>query len=223
VKSGRLATCGAGLIATWYAMYQLGRTAGSVESERRRVLTGDGLVDKPDIVTDHAVSIAAQPEEVWPWLLQMGWHRGGWYTYRWVDKLLFPQNYPSANAILPQYQNLQVGDRIPDGSPETNCYFVVHTLKPAELMVLHSTSHLPKALAQNPNVSLNWTWTFSLEEEGYQSTRFHFRSRIALKPWWLRWAFHAALVPADYVMAGSMCNGLKQRVTLRRPGKGVIE
>ena len=54
----------------------------------------DGVV--PDIayavdcpVTNHAITIDAPPEDVWPWMVQMGWGRGGWYTARWVDRLLF--------------------------------------------------------------------------------------------------------------------------------------
>jgi hypothetical protein len=178
--------------------------------ERRRGLPGDEVVDRPDIVTDHAVSIGAPPDDVWPWLVQMGWHRGGWYTHRWVDVLLFPQNSPSAQAILPQFQALQVGDRVLDGAPETECFFVVRALQSNRLMVLHSTSHLPPGLAHRPGVKLSWTWTFSLEPEG-QGARLHFRSRIALSPWWLRWAYRLLLVPAEYVMAGSMCTGIKQR------------
>jgi hypothetical protein len=204
------------ITAAWFLAYRLGLSSGSSATERRRVLHGDEVVAAPDIVTDHAVSIGAPPEDVWPWLVQMGWHRGGWYTHRWVDTLLFPQNNPSAETILSQYQALQVGDLIPDGAPQTECYFTVHTLKPAQLLVLHSTSHLPPGLAGRPGVRLNWTWTFALEPEGYRCARLHFRSRITLAPWWLRWAYRLVLVPADHVMAGSMCKGIKQRVEKER-------
>jgi hypothetical protein len=166
-------------------------------------------------VTDHAVSIAAPPEDVWPWLMQMGWHRGGWYTHRWVDKLLFPQNEASADVILPEYQDLKVGDQVPDGAPETQCFFIVHTLEKDRLLVLHSTSHLPPGMANKPGVKLNWTWTFDLQPEGYHCTRFHFRSRITLKPWWLLWGYRLLLVPADFIMAGSMCKGIKRRAESR--------
>ena len=47
-------------------------------------------------VTNHAVTIDADPADVCPWLTQMGWHRGRSYTDRWVDRLLFPANWPSA-------------------------------------------------------------------------------------------------------------------------------
>lgn len=206
-----LLTLGA-IAGSWSLAYRRGRLSGSTPSERRRVLAGDEFVLKPQIVTDHAVSIAAPPEDVWPWLVQMGWHRGGWYTYRWVDRLLFSQNLPSADTILAEYQDLREGDQIPDGAPETHCYFVVKALERDRLLVLYSTSHLPPGLAGKWGVDLSWTWTFSLQPEGTGCTRLHFRSRIALKPWWLRWAYRLLLVPADYLMAGSMCSGIKRRV-----------
>ena len=212
MKARNIAALAAGSLAgAWYMAYRRGRTAGSTGVERRRVLPGDDLVPEPQIVTDHSISIAAPAEDVWPWLLQMGWHRGGWYTYRWVDQLLFPDNDASAETILPQYQDLQTGDLIPDGRPEAECYFVVRILDRDRLMVLQSTSHLPPGMAQRPGVKLNWTWTFELEPEGYHCTRFHFRSRIRLQPWWLREAYRLLLVPADYLMAGSMCQGIKRR------------
>ena len=80
---------------------------------------------------------------MWPWLVQMGWHRAGWYTARWVDKLLFPLNWPSANRIIPELQHIDVGDFIPDGAPETKCGLIVERLERGSAVALHSTSHLP--------------------------------------------------------------------------------
>jgi hypothetical protein len=55
----------------------------------------------------------------------MGWHRRGWYTARWFDRLLFPANWPSATRLVPDLQRqLAVGDRIPNGPPGT-AWFVV--------------------------------------------------------------------------------------------------
>ena len=74
--------------AGWLTLHHLGRTYGSTRHERMHPLPGDGLVEDAQIVATHAVTLAAPPEEVWPWLLQVGWHRAGWYTARWVDRLL---------------------------------------------------------------------------------------------------------------------------------------
>ena len=70
-------------------------------------LPGDDIVPDPQVVTNHAITIDAPQDCVWPWLVQMGWQRAGWYTARWVDKLLFPLNWPSANRIIPELQHIE--------------------------------------------------------------------------------------------------------------------
>ena len=78
------------------------------------------MAQHPHILTNHAISIEATPEDVWRWLTQMGWHLGGWYTPEWVDRLLFPQNWPSLDHLDPALlRALEVGDTIPDGPPGT--------------------------------------------------------------------------------------------------------
>lgn len=80
-------------------------------------MPGDGIVSDPKVATDHAITIDAPPADVWPWLVQMGWGRAGWYTARWVDRVLFPANAPSADRIIPELQDVHVGTFIPDGPP----------------------------------------------------------------------------------------------------------
>src|SRR4051794_35966042 len=105
-------------VAGYSLLQWLGRTYGSTRGERRRLLPGDELCADPQIVTTHATTIDAPPERVWPWLVQIGWGRGQWYTARWVDRLLFPNNGPSADSLVPELQQLAIGDRILDGPPE---------------------------------------------------------------------------------------------------------
>jgi hypothetical protein len=87
-------------------LYRLGQTWGATDQEQRKALAGDELLPAATALTTHAITIAAPPAAVWPWLVQMGWGRGGWSTYRWVDRLLFPANEPSANQLLPEGQQL---------------------------------------------------------------------------------------------------------------------
>src|SRR5215831_9672649 len=103
---------GAGAVADYLALQWLGHNYGTTRAERRRRLPGDELTGHPMAVTTHAITIGAQPERVFPWLVQMGWHRGAWYTARWVDWLLFPTNDPSADRLIPGFQHLAVGDRV---------------------------------------------------------------------------------------------------------------
>ena len=107
---------------------------GATDEEVRRGMPGDDLI--PDAAsTTRAISIAAPPEQVWPWLVQLGYGRGGWYSYDWIDN----DGQPSADHILPELQQLQVGDQIlmlPDMGPrvrevEPNRYLVDWPLTPA--------------------------------------------------------------------------------------------
>jgi hypothetical protein len=197
--------------ALWATAYRLGRTWGSTDKERARELPGDELVASYMMGGNHAITINAAPSDVWPWVVQMGWQRGGWYTYRWVDQLLFPQNAASADRVLPEFQSLRVGDRIPDGPPELGCFFTVEEIETNHHLVLRSNTHLPPQLLGKDWAEMNWTWVFVVEptETG---TRFQFRWRAELRPLWLRLIYQALVPPADLVMGRSMCKGIKSRV-----------
>jgi hypothetical protein len=191
-------------------LVHLGRTYGSSPAERVMRLPGDGIVANPVVVTNHAITIDAPPGDVWPWLVQMGWGRAGWYTARWVDRLLFPANGPSATAIIPELQQLEVGDFVPDGAPEAHCGFIVDELIPNRALVLHSTSHIPASWRER--AVLDWSWAFHLTplDDG-RRTRYLFRARWTTSPWWLTLGGWLGIVPADFVMSRDHLRGVKER------------
>jgi hypothetical protein len=80
---------------------------GATDEEVHRPMPGDELVGDAASTT-RAIAIAAPPEQVWPWLVQLGYGRAGWYSYDWIDN----DGRPSADRILPQLQRLRVGDQI---------------------------------------------------------------------------------------------------------------
>jgi hypothetical protein len=193
------------------ALQILGRRAGSTAKERRMPMPGDELVVQPHILTNHAISIEAKPADVWPWLTQMGWHLGGWYTPEWVDRLLFPQNWPSLDHLDPALlRDLDVGDNIPDGPPDTAEFVVVEVDAPHTL-VLHSTTHLPNAWREKFGARTDWTWSFRLSELPCGKTRLHLRVRGRTAPPWLTATYLATIIPADFIMAGGMLRGIKRR------------
>lgn len=207
----KIVTAAVASMAAAGALQRLGRTYGSTADERRRVLPGDELIEEPQVITNHAKTINAPAESVWPWLVQMGWGRGQWYTARWVDKLLFPNNGPSADVIVPELQNLKVGGKVLDGPPEANCSFTVEGLEENRYLVLHSREHLPPGWAER-GAGIDFTWTFMLDDLADGRTRLLFRCRSRLWPWWAEALYIAAMIPADYVMSRQMLRGISRRV-----------
>ena len=202
---------GASAATGYVALQVLGRTAGATLAERAAALPGDELVDKPQLVTNHGITIDGAAEEVWPWLAQMGWHLGGYYTPAWVDRLLLPANWPSLERLDPRLvRDLRAGDTIPDGPPGTAVYVVAEVEAP-HLLVLRSSTHVPPGWGGR-GARFTWTWCFRLTGLDDGRTRVHLRARGHSAPWWLTVAYVGALIPADYVMATGMLRGLRRRV-----------
>ena len=207
----KIAVAGMASVAAAGVLQTLGRTYGSSADERRRALPGDELVEAPQVITNHATTINAPATSVWPWLVQMGWGRGQWYTARWVDRLLFPRNGASADVIVPELQDLKVGDVVLDGPPEANCSFSVEGLAENRYLVLHSREHLPPGWAQR-GAGIDFTWVFVLDDLGDGRTRLLFRCRSRLWPRWVEAFYVAAMIPADFVMSRQMLRGISRRV-----------
>jgi hypothetical protein len=82
---------------------------GATDAEVAMELPGDALVARADYLATRAITIHASPSDVWPWLVQIGSGRGGWYSYDRLDN----GGAPSANKILPEFQHLEVDDLVP--------------------------------------------------------------------------------------------------------------
>jgi hypothetical protein len=94
------------LYFAWFRNWQM--TWGATTEEANRYMEGDELLEDPNFNATRAVEIKAPPERVWPWLVQMGFKRAGLYSFRGLDN----GGVPSAERIIPEYQNLKVGDFI---------------------------------------------------------------------------------------------------------------
>jgi hypothetical protein len=117
--------------ASWYAFYRVTRwraTWGIDPAETEGSLPGDDLVPEPAVIDTRGITIDAPPAAVWPWLLQLGYGRGGWYSYDQLD-----MKGRSADAILPEHQSLAVGDIVPT-DPAGG--FEVKVLDPERALVL---------------------------------------------------------------------------------------
>jgi hypothetical protein len=139
-------------------------TTYSTAGERLLNLPGDSVVHNATVGVMHAVTIAAAPEAVWPWLVQMGAGRAGWYSYDWVDN----DGRASATRIVPALQHLTVGDIMPS-LPNVTDSFVVAAIIPGRDLVLTVPAKSGSNLA---------SWEFFLEPIGVDATRLMVRGRV---------------------------------------------
>jgi hypothetical protein len=193
----------------------LRRRFGAAGASEDHALPGDALLPDALAQVTQAITIAATPEAIWPWLLQMGGHRAGFYSIDAIDN----EGVPSARELHPELQKLKVGQVIPAtrNSPEG---FEVLVLEPAKLLVLGglfdaaANHQLPFA---NPRPARYWqiTWAFVLTSFGPQSTRLEVRARAAFAP---SERLHAAWIrPVHSLMQASQLRNLAARAEGRMP------
>jgi pimeloyl-ACP methyl ester carboxylesterase len=106
-------------------------TCVATAPERRRPLAVDGLIPNPIFSATHAITIDAPPEQVWPWIAQMGGGRAGWYSWDAIDN----GGTPSARRVVPELQTIAPGDVMP-AVPGAKDAFIVTSLDPPRDLVL---------------------------------------------------------------------------------------
>ncbi len=164
---------------------------GATEEEIVRSMAGDELVLGPTFNATRAVTIEARPEDIWPWLVQIGYRRAGFYSYDRLDN----DGIPSADRILPEYKDLSVGDTIP-----------LSRSGGAEVRVLEPNESLLLVVAEGGDEGNVWTWAWGLYELDPNRTRLVTRLRIRGG-----WALTLALDAFEIVMMRKCLLGIKER------------
>ncbi len=101
--------------------------------ERNAPMAGDDLVARADAVLDRAFTLPAPPDVVWPWLVQLGKRRAGWYLPCSVERFI-PQARRARRSIDPQWQQLGVGDVVPDYGGRNEYFEAVLVDRPRRLV-----------------------------------------------------------------------------------------
>ena len=127
---------------------------GATLVERAVDLPGDGLLVRSDLTATRAITVAAPPERIWPWLVQLGWGRGGFYSYDALENLI-GLGIHSAERVEPQWQDLAVGDQV-HLAPQVG--LDVRVLEPGRALVLAGTAPQGGPAA----VPYDFTWAFVL-------------------------------------------------------------
>lgn len=210
-RTGLALTAGLALYHVMLRPWQ--RDWGATQAELGRALPGDERVRGVTYQTTRAIPIRAKAAAIWPWLVQIGYGRGGFYSYDWLEKLSGLE-IASAGQIVPEYQNLAVGDEVRI-APETPLR--VTRLEPGRILVLHAvmnpfTAQLVDVNDPAPGPFMNWSWAFLLNELDDGTTRLLIRVRANYRPGWLAPLVYAILEPAHFVMERKMLLGIKERV-----------
>lgn len=191
-------------------------------AEARAALPGDHLVPVPQWVATRGVTIAAPPHAVWPWLVQMGFGRAGWYSWYRFDN----DGEPSADHLEPGLQELAVGDLVPDGprAGEGLGVWRVAVLEADRALALYSCRHPVTGQEVDPldphaGPYVESGWAFALQQGGHGDTRLLVRVRAAVAPGWARPLF-GVLGLADTVMEHTMLDGIRRRAERRVPAAG---
>ncbi len=179
------------LLMPWMDRY------GATDNEVTASYSGDELLPSPRVIYTRAISINAAPEEIYPWIVQLGADKGGMYSYTWFETNILQCELVNANRIHEEWQDLKVGDQVkmcPD--PKQPPAYEVAKIEPDRAIVL---GHYENG---------KWVdvWQFVLVPQTDGSTRLILRSRDAKEGW-----IWDLIRPGEFIMARGMMLGIKER------------
>ena len=208
---GLLGSAAAALYA--YKVRPMMHRWGADDDEVGAALPGDDLLPDAKLRMTHAVTIGAPPEEVWPWLVQIGQGRGGFYSYEWIENSMGAE-IQNADSILPEFQQLEPGDTIPlaEDGPALP---VAQVEAPHTLVLYGDTRDDPaagEAFGFEEGDYLATVWAFTLEDGADGTTRLVERWLADWNPSPKNFVFYRLfLEPGAFIMERGMLLGLKRR------------
>lgn len=206
------------------ALRSLARELGTTETDEALMLEGDELLPDAGAQLTQQITVRARPDQVWPWLVQMGCDRAGFYSYDLLDN----HGRRSARELHPEWQQLAVGQLLA-ATPDGEGGFEVLRIVPERVLILGGLFD-SKASSQVPFSSVRpdsfWqvTWSFVLEPLDVEHTRVWVRARAAFSH---DQAGHAHVIrPVHFVMESAQLRHLRARVEAklsRDDGRDVLE
>jgi hypothetical protein len=181
------------------------RRLGATREEATQALPGDELLDHADIQADRAITIAAAPDRVWPWIAHLGQDKGGFYSFAWVENLVGCDIH-NADRIMPAWQTPQVGDAFPL-HPEMT--LTVDRVDPGRVLVATS-----RGGSAQRDIGMDFTWAFVVSalpggSNASPATRLQVRERYRASGFGVR-AGVELLNLISTVMSWQMLRNLKE-------------
>lgn len=212
IAAAGLSLSGAAAATYLYVVRPWSRRWGTTPVEVGRPMPGDEIVPEPDYRATLGVTVEARPEDIWPWLAQLGYKRGGMYSYDWLENLA-GLRMTSTDRIIPELQTLKPGDVIPLGPTgpfvpvkaiEVNRSMLLGDYAPGKggatmCFVLSPSSQGQTRLVVRVRERFNWSLA-SVVAGGAPGL-----SALA------RLSMYVFFEPAQFVMLRKMLLGIKQR------------
>ena len=174
-------------------------TWGASHEEAAHTLLGDDIVQAPHFVATRAITIAAPPAAVWKWIVQIGSARAGWYSHDLIDN----GNVPSAQEILPQFQQIAAGSYIPFTPDQKNGMWVKEYHKPDHI------------LWWDQKGSATWGWYLAPTDDNGTRLITRLRTRYDFSFPWL--IYYAVYDFGDIIMMSKCMQGIKARAERQSP------
>jgi hypothetical protein len=199
---GRIAIAVAGALAGYVTFARARQLRwGATADEVTSVLPGDDILGDPDLVATRAIAIAAPPDAVWPWLVQLGQAHGGFYTYDVLENLAGCQIH-NADHIVPRWQHLAAGDEV---RLHPQVALTVAVVDPGRALVLRGSVPLGDTPAP-----YDFTWTFVVTGQRDGTARLIVRERYT----YIRRGAALLVEPVamiSFLMSQKMLRGIRER------------
>jgi hypothetical protein len=182
---------------------------GATDEEVREHLPGDELVAEPATQSTRGITVDARPEDVWPWIVQIGADRGGFYTYDWLENL-FGLGIHSADRVVPEWQQRAVGDLVYGNATGSGGWYVMD-VRPNDALVLQMANlRSGRPAARDELLRWEFLWTFAVREDRNGTTRLLVRERVGFGSK-LTQLLMAPTGFVSFVMTQRMLRGIKAR------------
>lgn len=190
-------------ISRWHVRW------GATDDEAAARLPGDDLVADPARQATRAITIRAEPREVWPWVAQLGADRGGFYSYEWLENL-FGLGIHNASEIVPEWQERSVGELVFAEAKGSAGWYVME-FRPAEALVLKVADvGAGRPLRRDEQLRWEFSWSFVLRPTPDGQCRLLVRERTGSGCWLTRLVMSPIGI-VSFVMTREMLRGIKRR------------
>lgn len=211
---GKIAgVAGAAIYATF--LHRIFVRWGATDDEVAGPFPGADLVPGGERSGAMAVTIDAAPDQVWPWLVQVGWDRGGWYSWDHLDNA----GRPSATEVHPEWQDLAPGDQLKYWVPGTGPMdaYAVAVVEQNRFLGLYGLADLRGRVLDpkqpRPSAYMEGLWGFQLKELPDGRTRLVVSGYQAMRPRWLgRFIYYWLFPPVVWIMQARMLAVLKRNI-----------